>query len=335
MRRPAHPSLSVALLVIALALAMIPVATAATTHDALAEPSVDAPGPAATQAANGTDYVVTLRPTGDVSTATVESTADVLRERLSVAGVDDASVTVSNETVTVRTDENQTDWLEDGLADVGRVRIVAEYPANDTSRERVLVGSGGFEDVGTVSERRGRYTLPVTMTDSARTNFTTGLRETGLLDEGIGACGSDDESYCLVTTADGRDVFRASMSAGLADSVRSGDFEGQFLFSVENRTTATSLSVWLQSDPLPTELSVESVERVTAATSTDGATTAITDGSISTGTESTGSAVETTAPETDGPAADTTVGTGPGFGVVMALLAVLAVLGFGRLVGRS
>jgi preprotein translocase subunit SecD len=271
------------------------------------------------QDANPTAYVVTLRPTGDASAATVSSAADVLRERLSAAGVADVSVTVTDETVTVRASENVRDRLEDGLADVGRVRIVVEYPENGSSRERVLVGPDGFETVGSASERRGRYTLPVTMTDSARTNFTSGLRETGFLGPGVGACGSADASYCLVTVADGRDVFRASMSAGLADTIRNGDFDGQFLFSVENRTTARSLSVWLRTGPLPTDLSVESVERVTGTGTTDG----------------TASSTATTAAERDDVATDTTAGTGPGFGVVVALLAVLATFGFDRFVGRS
>lgn len=156
--------------------------------------------------------------------------------------------------------------------------LVVLVLADDGRTNRTLLAAGDFRSVGPPREPRAGsgWTVPVTMAEAGQENFTATLRDAGFLDEGVGDCDTETgEGRCLVTTVDGEVLMRASIAPSLADTVRDGEFEGQFVFSVRNESRAERLSTYLRTGELPSSLSVTAVEPVTASSGGDDASSAV------------------------------------------------------------
>jgi len=205
-----------------------------------------------------------------VTESTLNETVDVLRERFAAAGHENAAVTAASNGSALRIEVSGAE--RSAVADVverrGRVGIVASFPgeAGDGSEQRRerLVTQEDVARVGPVRHGGGRppFVL-VTLTDEAATRFTEAMTEYGFTDEGVGNCrwqdDREDPGYCLYTVVDGEVQYAASISAGLAEVFRNGEFaaDPQFRMTAVDAEAARELKRTLESGPLPTTLDVE------------------------------------------------------------------------------
>ena len=205
-----------------------------------------------------------------VAESTLNETVDVLEERLAAAGHERASVTPASNGSEIRIEVPGAE--RSAVADVverrGRVAIVASFPgeAGDGSEQRRerLVTQGDVARVGPVRHGGGRPPfVPVTLTDEAATRFTEAMTEYGFTDEGVGHCRWQDDradpGYCLYTVVDGEVQYAASISAGLAEVFRNGEFtaDPQFRMTAVDAEAARELKRNLESGALPTTLDVD------------------------------------------------------------------------------
>jgi len=205
-----------------------------------------------------------------VTESTLNETVDVLRERFAAAGYENAAVTAASNGSALRIEVSGAE--RSAVADLverrGRVGIVASFPAeagdgSEQRRER-LVTQGDVARVGPARHGGGRPPfVPVTLTDEAATRFTEAMTEYGFTDEGVGNCrwqdDPEDPGYCLYTVVDGEVQYAASISAGLAEVFRNGEFaaDPQFRMTAVNAEAARELKRTLESGALPTTLDVE------------------------------------------------------------------------------
>jgi preprotein translocase subunit SecD len=81
--------------------------------------------------------------------------------------------------------------------------------------------------------------------------------------DGINTCqwqdSPDEPGYCLYTVVDGEKTYGASMSAGLADTLDSGEFsqDPRFVMNTTDFEKAQELESDLRLGSLPTELEIE------------------------------------------------------------------------------
>lgn len=212
-----------------------------------------------------------LRTRAGVADATQQATVRTLEARLDVLGID---ATVETATVDGRrgvavtpTDGNAS-AVRDAVRDRGRVEIVAHFPANGSgeSRSVTLLENGDFERVGTAQVGRQNPYVPVTVAGDAAANFSSALVGFGFTDEGVGDCPTDAaradptnaSGHCLYTVHDGDVVYAASLSAGLADTIESGEWEAspRFVMTAANVSAAQELQAHLEAGALPTRLSI-------------------------------------------------------------------------------
>ncbi|AHG05210.1 hypothetical protein HALDL1_06540 [Halobacterium sp. DL1] len=185
-------------------------------------------------------------------------------------------------------------------------KVVARFPSDGEMVEQTVVSPSGVETVSESREGQTDWQVPVTLTDSAAASFAETLVDAGFTGEGVQSCEADaernDEGYCLLTVVDGNVVSAYGLGPGLADAIESGSFESnpQFLFMVQNETTAERVALTFGWQP----------SKTTTAT-----------GSI---TEKTSETIETT---TESDSGESSAADVPGFGVVAALLAVAVAIG--------
>ncbi|WP_276260914.1 PGF-CTERM sorting domain-containing protein [Haloglomus litoreum] len=289
-----------------------------------------------------TDDVVLRR---GVSNETRDAVVTALRERVAAAGLDGTSVTASGDSrIRIRT--TAVDGVRSLVTVRGDVALVAGFPGADGPRRAELVDASGIATVGAVQERPGGAPyVPVTLTEAAARNFSGTLVERGLTDSAnTSGCryseSPDAPGYCIFTVVDGEIVYAASLSAGLADIVRSGEFveDPRFIVTAANESTARRLATALRTGPLPAPV------RVVNRTVPDGAAVATpANGSAAPGTSPTPSPTPvvdgtptasptdpTAAAGDDGSTGGTSTGGQSGFGPVLAVSALLAAAGLLR-----
>jgi preprotein translocase subunit SecD len=283
-----------------------------------------------------------------VSNATRDAVARALRERVVAAGLDaNTSVAVAGDSrLRIRTTAVST--VRSTVTVRGDVAIVGGFPGSDGPRRVELVDASGIATVGSVQVRPGGAPyVPVTLTDAAARNFSRTLVDNGFTDEAnTSSCrydeSPDEPGYCIFTVVDGEVVYAASLSPGLADVMRNGEFveDPRFVVTAVNRSTASSLATTLRTGPLPAPVRVANTTRVTGPTpfTTPAAGTASptpsptpapdvdptpTAGDGGGGTPTSGSG-ETPAAGDGGPTDEPSDAGAPGFGVSAALAALLA-----------
>ncbi|WP_232701106.1 hypothetical protein [Halobacterium wangiae] len=181
--------------------------------------------------------------------------------------------------------------------------VVARYPSDGEMVEEPVVTPSDVERAGAPERGETGWQVPVTLTDSGAASFTDTLVDAGFTDEGVQSCRADaernDQGYCLLTVVDGEVVSAYSLGAGLADAIESGSFEAnpQFVFVTQNETTAERAARAFGWTPPETTRTSETPES----------------------TETTVESGETT---TDLADSDTSAADVPGFGLLVALLAV-------------
>lgn len=274
---------------------------------------------AAIRAAGGTAGTVR----DGVTNRTRDRAVAVLRERIDVAGLaGNTSVRAAGRSrLVVRTAAPPARVRP--LLTGGRVDLVARVPAGEGSRNVTVVEESGFASIGapTVQASTGTPYVPVTMTGTAAGNFSDAMKRLGFTsDEGVGSCryrrSPDNPGYCIQTYVDGELVYSASLSAGLADQLRTGEFrtDPRLVLQVRNMTTARGLATALRAGALPAPVEVVETNRTAAADS-----------------EPTGDGSDVTASATATPTGDTSTGAGPGPGPLHSAGAiVVAVVALAR-----
>ncbi len=281
-----------------------------------------------------------------VSNATRDAVAAALRERIVAAGLDgNTSVAAAGDSrLRIRTTAVST--VRAAVTVRGDVGIVAGFPGTDGHRRAELVDASGIANVGAIQVRSGGAPyVPVTLTDAAARNFSRTLVDNGFTDEAnTSSCrydeSPDEPGYCIFTVIDGEVVYAASLSPGLADVMRNGEFveDPRFVVTAANESTARSLATTLRTGPLPAPVRVVNTTTETDPVpfTTPGADTASPtptptpdvdatptagDGDGGTPTPDSGG---TPAAGDDGPTDEPTDAGAPGFGVSVALAALLA-----------
>ncbi|MFD1585923.1 preprotein translocase subunit SecD [Halorientalis brevis] len=158
------------------------------------------------------------------------------------------------------------------IADRGQVEMVAHFPADNGSHRQVtLLTNEDFVNIGSAQPPNQAQPNPyvsVALTDEAARNYSNAMQRFGFTSQdGIANCPTrtalqdpqNASGYCLYTVQDGRAVYAAQMSRGLAGSMESGDFvkDPSFVITATNMTEAQQLSVNLKAGALPTELAID------------------------------------------------------------------------------
>jgi preprotein translocase subunit SecD len=253
-----------------------------------------------------------------VTNRTRDRAVEVVRERIVLAGLDGNTTVAAAGDSRLRVRTTASVGRVRSLVAEGRVDAVVTVPADGRPRNVTVVDETGFDNVGEAQPGRASQPprVPVTMSDSAAANFSESMRTLGFTsDEGIGGCRYEEPpaepGYCLQTVVDGEVVYAASMSAGLADLLRSGEFQEdpEFVLTAQNVSRAEELSLTLRSGSLPGPTRVVGTATVTPSVTPTDERSAATGGNDG------------------GP----TTGDGPAPGPVLSLAAVVAAgLAWGR-----
>jgi preprotein translocase subunit SecD len=281
-----------------------------------------------------------------VSNGTRDAVAAALRDRIAAAGLEaNTSVAVAGDSrLRIRTTAPST--VLSAVTVRGDVAIVGGFPGSDAPRRVELVDADGLATVGAVQVRPGGAPyVPVTLTDAAARNFSSTLVDNGFTDEAnTSSCRYDEAptepGYCLFTVVDGEVVYAASLSPGLADIMRDGEFveDPRFVVTAANRSTARQLATTLRTGPLPAPVRVVNTTTATptspfetpgpgtASPTSSPTPTSATDGTptADTGGDTATAADGTVAAGDDGTSDGTSDAGAPGFGVPAALAALLA-----------
>lgn len=158
----------------------------------------------------------------------------------------------------------------DLIGERGQVETVALFPENGTYRNVSLLTQSDFASIGGATQEGGETFVPVTLTDSAGSEFGGAMRDYGFDQQGGTNCNYDlnrsleankgeNPGRCLLTVLDGDVVFAAGVSPGLAAGFRTGSFDD----SPQYRTTTTSLEdareleLNIRAGALPTQLDID------------------------------------------------------------------------------
>ncbi|WP_136718031.1 preprotein translocase subunit SecD [Halorientalis salina] len=212
-----------------------------------------------------------------VTQQTREDVVSILDEKVNQAGLTGggARLTTSGTgkhfVVIEVPNQNRTEVLNI-VQDRGQVEMVAHFPdGNGSYREVSLLTNEDFVNIGSAQPAGGNQPNPfvsVALTDEAAGNYSAAMQEFGFTSrEGIANCPTgtarqdpDNASgYCLYTVQDGKVVYAAQMSQGLAQEMESGDFvnDPSFIITAQNMSEAQQLSINLKAGALPTELAIE------------------------------------------------------------------------------
>ncbi|MFB6179093.1 MAG: preprotein translocase subunit SecD [Halorientalis sp.] len=156
------------------------------------------------------------------------------------------------------------------IQDRGKVEMVAHFPTNNgTYREVSLLTNNDFVSIGSAqaSQRSGGYYVPVTLKDGAAQNYSSAMQKFGFTSpSGTNNCPTQTArnnpdnatGYCLYTVQDGKVVYAAQMSDGLAKEMNNGDFvkDPRFIITATNMSEAQQLAINLKAGALPTKLAI-------------------------------------------------------------------------------
>jgi hypothetical protein len=142
-------------------------------------------------------------------------------------------VTQSTETGgTGPTETDSTDPTETATARPGD-RGPFEARLDGPDGAQTLFAQSDVASVGPISDRRGRYTVPVVLTDDGAAGVAETLRSAGAL--------ADPDAFEVVLTLGGDEVSRFGVAPGFVDAVESGEWHGEFLLVTRDRADATAV----------------------------------------------------------------------------------------------
>jgi hypothetical protein len=95
---------------------------------------------------------------------------------------------------------------------------------------RRLFDGGDVTTVGTVEERSGGYSVPITLSDEATASVSETFRTAGVVE--------DRDAFEIAMEFEGDVMSRYGIAGSLASAIAEGDWNGQFLLVVEDRDTA-------------------------------------------------------------------------------------------------
>lgn len=151
---------------------------------------------------------------------------------------DDGGTTTETPTSSPTSTATTTD-TEDGSASVA-TDVRFELHHSDRDEEWVLFTGGDVRSVGDVSQHRGQYYVPMTLSGSGRSRFRETLEEAGVY-------GSHDD-FSIHTVADGETVFEAGIAESLVDAVESGEWDGRFRTNAADESEAERLAESLRDE---------------------------------------------------------------------------------------
>ncbi len=225
-----------------------------------------------------------------VTETTYETAVEVLESKISKSGLSGGTAQVvstgEDRYILIEVPNQNRSEVRDLVEDQGRVKTVAYFPVsgNDTPaycnpdswesaqsegnapprycNVTVLSSQQAFQSVGTVQQdRAGRPEVPVTLTDSVAPEFTQAMQRFGFADPANSTCRfqTSRTGHCLLTVLDGRVVYAASVTPGLAQLFASGEFvnDPTYSTSAPNVSVAQELRINLQAGALPTQLALE------------------------------------------------------------------------------
>ncbi|WP_224333747.1 preprotein translocase subunit SecD [Haloprofundus halobius] len=208
-----------------------------------------------------------------VTEETRQQTVDVISNKINQAGLSGGSArVVSTSTgeyfVLIEVpDEDRSDVLE-LVSQQGQVQVDVYYPAEENGsteyRRELVLEQGDFQSIGTAqpSQEGQAPNVPVVVRESKAPEFQEKMVETGVAGEGGSACSYDENPNgtqpCLLTVVDGEVVYSAGMSQGLANDMRSGQWESspQFVLQTANYSEAQQLAINLRAGALPAPLDI-------------------------------------------------------------------------------
>jgi len=224
-----------------------------------------------------------------VTDSTREDAVEVLSNKIDRSGLSGGTVTQaaspgSGETfILVEVPGADRREVLDLIGEQGLVQTIALYPVqtdNGTEyRTANLTTQEDFRQIGNAQRPQSANQnpfVPVTLTDEAAPEFQSAMQEFGFDQEGGTRCTAYDlnrslqenkeamtesgvQNRCLLTVRDGEVVFAASVTAGLSDSFRSGEFVQNPVYSssAPSFDEVRELEINLKVGALPTELDIE------------------------------------------------------------------------------
>jgi preprotein translocase subunit SecD len=171
--------------------------------------------------------------------------------------------------------------VEELIGDPGRVQVVMGYP-NETENATapnmdVLAEQNDFLRIPgaqPADEQTPQPHVGVQLTESAAERYQQRMVESGFTQNGVRGpqqCqwteGQDPSpnQYCLYTVVDGNITSAAGLNQGLADTLESGSFEGDYIITTGSFEEARQLEVDLRAGALPSELQIESTDYISAS----------------------------------------------------------------------
>jgi preprotein translocase subunit SecD len=159
------------------------------------------------------------------------------------------------------------------IGDRGLLRVEGVYPSGQengsyTYSEETVVTIADIQSVGQIETERQRAGVPLTLTDDGADKYVQFLQENQYLTEqNVSSCdiqpsstgGVQARGYCMLTFKDSEYLHGGGISPGLAEEMRSGQFEQSptILLVAQNESEARNLQVTLRAGAMPTDVALE------------------------------------------------------------------------------
>mgnify|MGYP006281314723 CR=1 FL=1 len=211
-----------------------------------------------------------------VTAPTRDTAVEVIRDKIDESGlaggtVQQVTTSTGDHFIVIEVPNQNRSEVQRLVESRGVVEVVAHFPADGQGefREQTVLTQEDISNVGNAqgpTQRLNQPFVPVVLTDEAAREYAADMRQYGFTGPGIQACppdappaGNNTAGYCLYTVLDGRVVYSASMSRGLAQDMESGDFvqEKRFVMTTTNMSEARALQINLRAGALPAPLDLE------------------------------------------------------------------------------
>ena len=227
------------------------------------------------------EYVTALRDAGvtvqsaDVRRGvTAETRADLVRainNKIDAAGLSgatarEASTPTGDYFIVIEAPGRDAQELRSFLTDRGTVRVDAYYPQDGRFVNETVLQQGDFSNIGIPqnTEQSG-WILQVTVNDTAAPRFSEQMVDAGFGDgstcrfRGYGSIQASPDTGCLLVISDGEVVSNFSVTPGLGETFRTGEFSQSptMVFDVRTGADARELMVHLRAGRLPALLDFE------------------------------------------------------------------------------
>jgi preprotein translocase subunit SecD len=215
---------------------------------------------------------------GDINRGVTDDTMDnivtTIDQRLAASDISGGEVSQRStasgpDRVVIEAPGQNIEDIEELVNDRGLVQQFAHAPADDEQgyAEQELLRQEDMERIGTAGTNQdGRPGVPVTLQLQSADKYVTAMKETGVADN-PSRCNTPSDvedpeppyGYCVVTKIDGENIRIVSISPGLAQEIRSGNFEQNpsFWMSTNELEEAKSLQLRMRSGAMPAELDLD------------------------------------------------------------------------------